>query len=157
MKIHLIRNIGIILLVFTLGLSSIFYISVYAEGGGTSSEKEVTVNGYTYYFTSFIYAGKWDGTPYVNASISIRTRPAGTNVPAGWMYAQGKLYTHSGTLKVTAVAKTNSSSNYQLNGDWASLDPADANTLYYAGGTAGFWNGTSYTYYTSYNTPSYQP
>lgn len=155
MKKHLLRNI--ITLFLAISLASMFIIMVYAEGGGSSTEKENTVNGYTYTYYASVYAGKWNNVPYANTGISIRTKPSGTSVPAGWMYAQGKLYTHAGVLKATATANTNDSSSAWLNGNAASLDPADANTLYYGGGTAGFWNGTTYTYYTSNNTPSYQP
>ena len=135
----------------------VFSIVSYASGGGSSSTKQSTVNGYTYNYYASVYAGKSNGTPYANSTVSIRTSPTGTNVPSGWMYAQAKLYTHSGVLKATAVANTNSSSTYYLNGNHASLKPASANTLYYGKGTVGFWNGSSYSYYTTYSTPSYQP
>lgn len=150
-----LRNNSILFLV--LIMVCCFSTNVFAEGGGDSSKKESTVNGYTYSYYSFVYAGKYAGVPYANASVSIRTKPSQTNVPAGWMYAQGKLYTHSGVLKATAVANTNSSSSYWLNGNFASLDPANASTLYYGGGTVGFWNGTKYSYYTVNNSPSFQP
>ena len=155
MRKSLLRSISAIICVLTLAV--LFVVPAYAEGGGDSTKKEVTVNGYTYSYYSFVYAGKWNGTPYANASVSIRTTPSQTNAPAGWMYAQGKLYTHSGTLKATATSNTNSSSNYWLNGNFASLDPANASTLYYGGGTVGFWNGTKYLYYTVNNSPSFQP
>jgi len=155
MKRRLSHSVSIILLALTLVV--LFAIPAYAEGGGDSTTKESTVNGYTYSYYSFVYAGKRNGTPYANASVAIQTKPSVTNAPAGWMYAQGKLYTHSGTLKVTATSNTNSSSSNRLNGNFALLDPADANTLYYAGGTVGFWNGGSYTYYTVNNSPSFQP
>lgn len=155
MKTHSLRNVAAIFLVLVLML--VFAVSAYAEGGGDSIEKEATVNGYTYSYYSFVYAGIFHEEPYANASVSIRTKPTGTNVPAGWMYAQGRLYTHSGALKATAIANTNSSSSYWHNGNFASLKPADANTLYYSGGTVGFWNGTKYSYYTAAHSPSFQP
>ena len=155
MKTHSLRNVATIFLMLVLML--VFAVSAFAAGGGNSTTKEATVNGYTYSYHSLVYAGEYNGVPYANASVSIRTKPSGTNVPAGWMYAQGRLYTHSGTLKATAVANTNSSSSYWHDGNFASLKPADANTLYYSGGTVGFWNGTNYSYYTASHSPSFQP
>lgn len=157
MKNHLLRSVSTFILTLSLGLSSLFLITAYAEGGGSSTPKENTVNGYTYSYDAYVYAGYISGKAYANASVSIRTKPSGTNAPAAWMYAQGKLYTHSGVLKATASANTNSSSSYWLNGNTASLKPADASTLYYGSGTVGFWNGRDYTYYTANKTPSFSP
>lgn len=157
MKKKLLVNISTFFLTLVLGLSSMFMITVYAEGGDSSTAKEDTVNGYTYSYYANVYAGIVNGTPYANASVSIRTKPSSTKAPMGWMYAQAKLYTHSGALKATAIENTNSSSSDYLNGNHASLKPADKSTLYYGGGMVGFWNGTVYKYYTVNNTPSFQP
>lgn len=135
----------------------LFFSTAHAEGGGNGTEQQVTVGNYTYKYYSSVYAGYYSGTPYANAGVSIRTVPSQTYVPAGWMYAQARLYTHSGALKATSVANTNSSSSYYLNSNFASLNPASAGTLYYGSGTVGFWNGSSYSYYPAGNTPSYQP
>ena len=153
MKRHSLRNCSLIFLALLLMLA--FTIPTLAEGGGQSEEKEVTVNGYTYNFWSYIYAGVIYNTPYANAGTAIRA-PKQT-VPAGWMYSQSKLYTNAGSLKATSTANTNSSAGYYLNSDTASLKPADSDTLYYGIGTAGFWNGTDYLYYTTYKTPSFKP
>lgn len=153
MKTNSLRNCGIIFLVFSLML--VFTVPALAEGGGSSQYKEVTVNGYTYTFWTDIYAGVFNNTPYANTGIALRA--INQTVPAGWMYAQSRLYTSSGSLKATSIANTNSSAGSYLNGNVASLKPADPDTLYYGTGTAGFWNGTDYLYYTSYKTPSFSP
>lgn len=140
---------------FVLALMLMLTIPVHAEGGESSEHKKATVNGYTYTYYAYIYAGIIDNTPYANSGVSIRA--FNQTVPAGWMYTQSKVYTNSGVLKATSIANTNSSERGYLDSNTASLKPADRNTLYYGIGTAGFWNGKDYSYYTTYKTPSFMP
>lgn len=152
-----LNKIGIPLFAFILGLTPMFVITAFAEGGATGATGYYTVYGKDYANYAFVYAGYYNNVAYANAGTRVQCDPITNKVPSGYMGAKARLYISSDKLVASTSFVYNSKETNALNSDFASLNPAKASDAYYSYGITAAYNGDGYTQYYTFKSPAQNP
>lgn len=146
----ILRTIGMAFLSLMIGFA--LPTAVYA-GSAQSSFKYYTVYGYNYRNYSGVTTGSYNGTSYANSWTTGQTDLAATQVPAGYIGAQARLFDSNGSVVATTPYTYNDYTTATHSSDFASADPAISGRSYYGYGITAAYNGNGYTYCYSNKSP----
>lgn len=143
-KMTRVSTVLVLILVMVLGL----VITAFADT--SSSWQYKTVNGYSYMYRSSIWNRYFTSGNTIEAVAEVKTSN-GNNAPAGYMGAQARLYTSSGSLMYASSTVYNSSAVINI---YAYSSRTTSSGYFYSQTRASFYNGNGYTTYTANKSPN---
>ncbi len=123
-------------------------ITAYADT--SSSWQYATVNGYSYKYRSSVWNRYFISGNTIEAVAEVKTSND-KNAPAGYMGAQARLYTSSGTLKYASSTVYNDVAVINI---YAYSPRTTSSGYFYSQTKASFYNGNGYTTYTANKSPN---
>lgn len=146
MKTREMRNILSFLLIGVMVLSN----SLCAYASTSSDWQTQTVYGYSYDYCSSVWERGFTSGHTLEAVAEVITSNR-KNAPAGYMGAQARLYTSSGTLKYSSSMVYNNTAVINV---YAYSERTTSSGYFYAQSKVSFYNGNGYTSYTANKSPN---
>ncbi len=146
MKTRGMRNVLSVLLIGVMLLSS----SLCVHADTSSNWQTATVYGYSYDYRSSLWNRYFNSGNTIEAVAEVFTSNR-KNAPAGYMGAQARLYTSSGTLKYASSMVYNDTAVINV---YAYSERATSSGYFYSQSKVNFYNGNGYTSYTANKSPN---